>query len=455
MIRVDLDAASVARVRVTPSPIFEVVSWLAVLATGARHPVLGDSGPAARFALRYRPVAAAATLVATCSAQRYLPDLLTPKPAPAPFGTLLNAQIDAVAAVSPEIAQAQLPARARAVMSRASLRRYDSCAPTVLAGGLRTFWHVALADQWSVVDRALDNQVREFGTVLASGGVAALFDALPGTRWTGGSLHLDKPHDQQVAFRGEELVVMPSLLTAHPVIAQVDSAADATLGYLAPARAVPSTRNASSLLGRGRTAVLAHMGDPATTRELARRLKAAESTVSHHLQALTAAGLATRERRGQSVVYQLTELGHGLRGRLVEAPFSRLADLGRPQDRVVGVEITVSQMIAHGGLNVGQPLPFLVGHSSTNSRSARARTAGFRSLAGTRSTLVPRMASSSSWTRPSPSRPISGGKSTSRSTSLSGRSSPRATLPKTRIRGPQPAWAESESSVPEPEIYRA
>src|SRR5215813_250349 len=72
MIRVDLDAASVARVRVTPSPIFEVVSWLAVLATRARHPVLGDSGSAARFALRYRPVAAAATLVAACSAQRYL-----------------------------------------------------------------------------------------------------------------------------------------------------------------------------------------------------------------------------------------------------------------------------------------------------------------------------------------------------------------------------------------------
>src|ERR1035441_2920086 len=68
-----------------------------------------------------------------------------------------------------------------------------------------------------------------------------------------------------------------------------------------------------------------------------------------------------------------------------------------------------------------QSLPFPVGHSATRSRSARARTAGFRSLAGTRSTLVPRMASSSACTRPSPSRPMSGGKSTSRSTSLSGR----------------------------------
>ena len=62
-----------------------------------------------------------------------------------------------------------------------------------------------------------------------------------------------------------------------------------------------------------------------------------------------------------------------------------------------------------GCLDVGQSLPFPVGHSATRSRSARARTAGFRSLAGTRSTLVPRMASSSACTRPSPSKPMSGG----------------------------------------------
>ena len=74
---------------------------------------------------------------------------------------------------------------------------------------------------------------------------------------------------------------------------------------LAPARPRPAN-------------VLAHLADPTTTRELARRLKTAESTISHHLQALTAAGLAIRDRRGRSVVYQLTELGVVLRGRLVD-----------------------------------------------------------------------------------------------------------------------------------------
>ncbi len=318
MIRVDLDAASVARVRVTPSPIFEVVSWLAVLATGTRHPILGDSGSAARFALRYRPVAAVAALVAACSTQRYLPDLLTPKPASTPFAALLDEQIDLVASVPAATARAQLPARAGAIMWRAGRGRYDGCSPAELAVGLRTFWRVALADQWEAVDRALDNQVRELGTTLATGGVAALFDALPDTSWTGGSLQLAKPHHQQVALRGDELVVMPSILSAHSLIAQVESAADATLGYLVPARAVSDTRRASPLLGRGRTTVLAHLRDPTTTRELARRLKTAESTISHHLQALTAAGLANRDRRGRSVVYQLTELGLVLRGRLVD-----------------------------------------------------------------------------------------------------------------------------------------
>jgi hypothetical protein len=59
-----------------------------------------------------------------------------------------------------------------------------------------------------------------------------------------------------------------------------------------------------------------------------------------------------------------------------------------------------------------------VGHRATRSSSARARTAGLRSLAGTRSTLAPRMAYRSAWTRPKPSRPICGGRSASRSTSL-------------------------------------
>src|SRR3982751_4174958 len=121
MIRVDLDAASVARGRVTPSPIFEVVSWLAGLATGARHPLRGDAGSAARFALRYRPVAQAAALIAGCSALRYLPDLLTPKPASAPFATLLDDQIDKVAASPLQALHHQLPARPGAG------RSYDRC----------------------------------------------------------------------------------------------------------------------------------------------------------------------------------------------------------------------------------------------------------------------------------------------------------------------------------------
>jgi hypothetical protein len=52
VIQVELDAATVARVRVAASPLFEAVSWLAAVATGTRHPVFGDPGAAARFALR-------------------------------------------------------------------------------------------------------------------------------------------------------------------------------------------------------------------------------------------------------------------------------------------------------------------------------------------------------------------------------------------------------------------
>jgi hypothetical protein len=85
-----------------------------------------------------------------------------------------------------------------------------------------------------------------------------------------------------------------------------------------------------------------------------------------------------------------------------------------------------------GRLDIRQPLAFSIAHSSTRSRTACDRTSGLRSREGIKSTRTPRMLSNSACKRPKPNKLMCSGRSTSRSTSLSARSSPRATLPNTR-----------------------
>src|SRR5262249_26037416 len=117
----------------------------------------------------------------------------------------------------------------------------------------------------------------------------------------------------------------------------------------------------------------------------------------------------------------------------------RLADLQQAdadsvEDQPVR-QVTAFQVGANRvdrSLDVGQPLTVPVGHSTIRSDSTRSRTPGLRSAAGIRSTRLPRMPSRSASRRPSPNRLSPGGKSASRSTSLPGWSSPRATLPNTR-----------------------
>ena len=69
------------------------------------------------------------------------------------------------------------------------------------------------------------------------------------------------------------------------------------------------------------------------------------------------------------------------------APSSRTSSAAAGTTRATMVPNGLgARLLKATGIDVGQWLPFPVGHSATRSRSARARTAGFRSLAGTRST---------------------------------------------------------------------
>jgi hypothetical protein len=95
--------------------------------------------------------------------------------------------------------------------------------------------------------------------------------------------------------------------------------------------------------------------------------------------------------------------------------------------------------------DVFEPLIVTSTHSGIASLSASSRTPRRRLSAGATSTRVPSIRLSSRSSAPSATRLVRGARSTSKSVSLSGRSSPRATLPKT-LRFDAPKWAAAATS---------
>src|SRR4029453_846483 len=67
-----------------------------------------------------------------------------------------------------------------------------------------------------------------------------------------------------------------------------------------------------AVLGRGRTRLLAELGAPASTSDLARRTGMTAGGVSQHLTALRAAGLVAPRRQGRSVLNVRTALAEAL-----------------------------------------------------------------------------------------------------------------------------------------------
>jgi DNA-binding transcriptional ArsR family regulator len=323
MIRIQFDAASVARVRVAASPVFEVVAWLGVVASGVEHPILGDPGPAARNALRDDDVAATATIISYTTACHYLPDFLTPKPGSAPLGSAtLDEQLSAIGHTPADVVESQLPERWWSSPVVAERHLDVDVVPTMAAAGLAKFWRTALADDWPHLEHGLTEQVHRCGLQFASGGVAALFNSLhPSVRWSGNTLMLAEPRDAIVRLSDGELVVIPSLLTPPRLTVQLDGSRDASVVFPARSPRLPHQQAAdqTSLLGRGRTSVLSALRTPRTNREVARELRVSASTVSHHLHALSRGGLAERHRRGRGVIYSLTPLGRELIARIEAA----------------------------------------------------------------------------------------------------------------------------------------
>lgn len=309
MIVADLDASTLARLTIRPSPVHEVIGWLRLLASGDRHPVFGRPTAADRSAVRTADVALVLDLVA---GQGYQPDLLSPVVGSGSLDRAFRDQLDEIAEADAERSATEVgwwstgrttPQRVRQAVDRGDLGRR---AARGLAAARR-----AMGDRWESVSDRLEQATHEAAATAARSGVGAVLDGMHrDVRWTGRELRFAKPFDESVRYQDRDLVLSPSVLTWPRLTVQVVHEDRGSIVYPAAAfgegRARPRNGNGAALgelLGASRAALLRDLDVPRTTTELSARHSLAKATVSHHLGALAGAGLLVATRRGRHVDY--------------------------------------------------------------------------------------------------------------------------------------------------------
>jgi DNA-binding transcriptional ArsR family regulator len=318
VIRIELDEATVARTRIAISPLWETVCSLMLL---VRNP--GPMPwPYTAWAERARrlPVTEAACAMAD-HLQGASPDFFIPNP------TLPNPTIDdelaAVRATPPTVIAEQLarhypdgPPAALVPFQRTpaeALRRYTDV--------LSEYWAAAVAPYWPAMRAALEEEVLHRARALAAVGPDALLAGLHDrVRWQPPVLTLMKQLDHTYSAHGKRLLLIPLIFSRGALACSTDDPHVVGVSYQARGAVVLADGGEPEierdrlaiLVGRGRAAVLRALATPGTTAVLAARLGLAPSTVSEHLAALTAAGVANRRRAGRRVLYGLEPAGLAL-----------------------------------------------------------------------------------------------------------------------------------------------
>ncbi|WP_328744410.1 helix-turn-helix domain-containing protein [Streptomyces sp. NBC_00285] len=253
----------------------------------------------------------------------YTPDFLGPPPED-PYPRFED-ELARVRAIDPALAHAEMarslactPGLAESPRGRAAL---DDPAATVrrLADLTEQAWHVLVAPDWARHRAVLEADIAHRSRQVADAGLDALFTGLhPDVDWTDGTLTLPVRGDMTDAqlADGRGVLLMPSVFVWPDVVSGFARPWQPTVIY--PARGMGALRTdgvprppeaLARLLGRQRAAVLAGIGEPASTTDLARRHGLAPSTVSAHLSVLREAGLLGARRQGLHVLYERTALG--------------------------------------------------------------------------------------------------------------------------------------------------
>lgn len=335
MIRIQLGSDGLAHSRFAMSPVTETVNLLIAAQVGTLAPPL--RAPLRQTLANRRLDVLSALVRVDRGAGHYIPDFVTPPPPR--FENRPSEELHAVATtptwrVAGELSLAAAGNLANTV-GRALPRQLTDAdeqkTAEQLATELEQVWLHVLAPRWSRIRARIEADIADRLQTVGRHGFAAAIDSLdPRIDWHDGAVRVHGRFDVDVREPGITFVPSVFVTRAATVIDPVPPCA--IPGYAAygpgnpapwpyperraamcvypvarrPPGRRPETARPDELIGRTRARILDAVADPATTGEVAGRLRLSPSTVSYHLQILHRAGLVRRTRDVRSVLYQST-----------------------------------------------------------------------------------------------------------------------------------------------------
>jgi DNA-binding transcriptional ArsR family regulator len=246
----------------------------------------------------------------------YVPDFLTPPPR-SPLESIGD-ELDRIRRTPTDRARSEID---RALEGRrvddATLRALRSSdAQRLLAELLVLLWHELVEPAWPELRELLERDVAYRARRLAEGGHARLFvDLSPLVALDGRRLRVQQRSTATIELGPTGLLLSPSAfispqvatMAEPPLLTYPARGTSALLGYK-PEHGPGLSR----LIGSTRAEILSTLREPASTTNLAHRLRRSPGNVADHLAVLLQAGLVTRRRAGRSVLYSRTPLGHAI-----------------------------------------------------------------------------------------------------------------------------------------------
>src|SRR4051794_20786887 len=289
MVRYRFGPDDLVRTRFAISPLFELTWSLEALRDPAGHALHVPWARDAARRLRGLDIALLEALAR--GGNGYAPDFVAPPPS-TPLADL-DDDLRQVAATPAEVVRRELrsawgedpPPVARAL--------FDDPARELprLPALMRAYWDRALAPVWPRIRALLEDDVARRARRLTQRGTIGVFDDLHAdVRWSGDTLEMRRGYDETVDLRGRGLLLVPAAFAWPRVFAMTDEPWQPAVVY--PPRGVgdlwePAREAApdglARLLGERRARLLAALGAPAATTDLAERLGASAGGISEHL----------------------------------------------------------------------------------------------------------------------------------------------------------------------------
>ena len=307
VVRYELVGPDLAAVRFAISPLNELVLSLHAWRDPGRYPV---HLPWIRSLAEVRDRLDTATLLGLVNDDLWTPDFLTPRPR-SPL-TRLEDEFALIASTPAAVVRRDLAVLGSPVRGRRLLPR--------IVAALSAYWELCFAPHWPRMRALLEGDVTYRGREIAQRGLAAMFAGLAGRVSMAGHVVTVRTVSDVTYTRptAGSLTLVPSMWTSSasvpisplepPMIIYL-ARGSGTLWEPAP---LPAPGALAALLGAHRAGLLALLGTPASSTELAARLGVTTAAVNQHLRALRAGGLLVSARHGRSMLYRRTDLAESL-----------------------------------------------------------------------------------------------------------------------------------------------